>query len=189
MCSDNLSLVLGTSRCMECHKPWITLVIPLIVIAGLFLVAFLIFLNLTVSVGTINGLIFYANIVRANNAVFFPPRISNSLLNKFIAWLNLDLGIETCFYDGFDAHAKTWFQFLFPIYIWLLVAVIIIASHYSTIASRVSGNNAVQVLDTLFLLSYAKLLRIIITIFYPLNWCILMAIIKMYGSMMETLTI
>ena len=32
-------------------------------------------------------------------------------------------------------------------------------------ASRLSGNNAVQVLATLFLLSYAKLLRMIITIF------------------------
>ena len=165
MCPMNLSQVLGTSKCMECHKPWIALIIPLIALAGFILVAFLIFLNLTVSVGTINGLILYANIVRANNAVFFPPHISNSFLNKFIAWLNLDLGIETCFYDGFDAYAKTWFQFLFPLYIWLLVAVVIIGSHYSTIASRLSGNNAVQVLATLFLLSYAKLLRIIIIIF------------------------
>ena len=165
MCPMNLSQVLGTSNCMKCHKPWIALLIPLIAIAGFILVAFLIFVNLTVSVGTTNGLIFYANIVRANNAVFFPAHIRNSFLNKFIAWLNLDLGIETCFYDGFDAYAKTWFQFLFPLYIWLLVAVIIIASHYSTIASRLSGNNAVQVLATLFLLSYAKLLRIIITIF------------------------
>ena len=164
-CSENLSQVLGTSQCVECHKPWIALIIPLIAVAGFFLVAFLIFLNLTVSVGSINGLIFYANVVRANNAIFFPPHISDSFFNKFIAWLNLDLGIETCFYDGFDAYAKTWFQFLFPLYMWLLVAVIIIASHYSTIASRLSGNNAVQVLATLFLLSYAKLLRIIIIIF------------------------
>ena len=164
-CPVNLSQVLGTSKCMECHKPWIALIIPLTAIAGFILVVFLIFLNLTVSIGTINGLIFYANVVRANNAVFFPSQISNSFLSKFIAWLNLDLGVETCFYDGFDAYAKTWFQFLFPLYIWLLVAVIIIVSHYSTMASRLSGNNAVQVLATLFLLSYAKLLRIIITIF------------------------
>ena len=111
-CSENLSQVLGTSQCMGCHIPWIALIIPLIAIAGFFLVAFLIFLNLTVSVGSINGLIFYANIVRANNAIFFPPHISDSFFNKFIAWLNLDLGIEICFYDGFDAYTKTWFQFL-----------------------------------------------------------------------------
>lgn len=141
-------------------------------LAGMTLVAFLIILNLTVSVGSISGLIFYANIVRANNAIFFPPGVSNSSLDKFssflstfIAWLNLDLGIEACLYDGLTAYVKTWLQFLFPLYIWLLVTVIIIASHYSTRASRLSGNNAVQVLATLFLLSYAKLLRLIITIF------------------------
>ena len=43
--------------------------------------------------------------------------------------------------------------------------VIIVASHYSSKASRLSGNNSVQVLATLFLLSYAKLLQLIITIF------------------------
>ena len=57
------------------------------------------------------------------------------------------------------------FCFLSTFGCWLLVAFIIIVSHYFTIASRLSGNNAVQVLATLFLLSYAKMLRIVITIF------------------------
>ena len=42
---------------------------------------------------------------------------------------------------------------------------IIVSSHYSTRVSKISGNNAVQVLATLFLLSYTKLLRVIITVF------------------------
>ena len=158
-CKQNFSNVLGTSKCRECKKPWIA---PLMAIAGIILVVNLIFLNLTVSVGTINGLVFYANIVRANHASFFK---GSSFLSYFIAWLNLDLGVETCFYEGLDAIAKTWLQFLFPFYVWIMVIAIIIASHYSTLASRLSGNNAVQVLATLFLLSYSKLLRIVITIF------------------------
>ena len=121
-------------------------------------------LNLTVSVGTINGLIFYANIVRVNHATFFPPNTTNSFLSRFIAWINLDLGIETCFYNGLDAYVKTWLQFVFPLYIWFLVIMIIVLSHYSMLAARLSGRNAVQVLATLFLLSYAKLLHIIITV-------------------------
>ena len=40
-------------------------------LAGLMLVLLLIICNLTVSMGTINGLIFYANIVWVNNASFF----------------------------------------------------------------------------------------------------------------------
>ena len=58
--------------------------------------------------GTINGLIFFANVVQANKIFFFPNDAAKSFLSVFIAWLNLDLGIETCFYDGMDAYAKTW---------------------------------------------------------------------------------
>ena len=163
-CQQNLSHVLGTSNCKECSSNFL-LLIPVFIVAGIALVAFLMLLNLTVSVGTINGLIFYANIVRANHAIFFPHGTNNQFLSIFVAWLNLDLGIETCFYSGLDAYAKTWLQFLFPVYIWIIVLLIIISSHYSTTAAKLSGRNAVQVLATLFLLSYAKLLRVTITAF------------------------
>lgn len=163
-CQTNFSHALGTSKCKQCTVPWIVLIIPLTVVAGVILVMGIMMLNLTVTVGTINGLIFYANIIRANHAIFFPHQASNSFLSVFIAWLNLDIGIEVCFYHGFDAYTKVWFQFMFPLYVWLMVIIIIAASHYSTFVSRLTGNNAVQVLAALFLLSYAKLLRIIITV-------------------------
>ena len=164
-CQQNLSHVFGTSACRDCSSLWALLWVPLIALAGVALVVLLIVLNLTVSVGTINGLIFYANIVRANHATFFPSNITNSFLSWFIAWINLDLGIETCFYSGLDAYVKTWLQFVFPLYIWFLVIMIIVLSHYYTLAARLSGRNAVPVLATLFLTSYAKLFRIIITVF------------------------
>ena len=163
-CQQNLSHVLGTSNCKECSSHFL-LLIPVFIVAGIALAVFLMLLNLTVSVGTINGLIFYANIVRANQAIFFPHGTNNQFLSIFIAWLNLDLGIETCFYSGLDAYANTWLQFLFPVYIWIIVVLIIVSSHYSTTAAKLSGRNAVQVLATLFLLSYAKMLRVTITAF------------------------
>ena len=164
-CQNNLSHVFGLSTCRECTSLWALLWVPVIALAGVALVVLLIGLNLTVSVGTINGLVFYANIVRANHATFFPPDTTNSFLSWFIAWINLDLGIETCFYNGLDAYVKTWLQFVFPLYIWLIVVLIIVFSHYFDKIAKLSGKNAVQVLATLFLLSYAKLLRIIITVF------------------------
>ena len=164
-CQTNFSQVLGTSKCKICINFRLPLILFLLALAGLALVVCLTFLNITVTVGTINGLIFYANIVKATDAFFFPQLASDSIFSIFIAWLNLDLGIETCFYDGLDAYAKTWLQFLFPLYIWLIVIAIIITAHHSTKASKLVGRNPVQVLATLFLLSYAKLLRIIITIF------------------------
>ena len=49
----------------------------------------------------------------------FLPVESTDAFSIFIAWLNLDFGIETCFYDGMDAYSKTWLQFVFPLYIWV----------------------------------------------------------------------
>ena len=104
-CQQNLSHVLGTSNCKECSSHFL-LLIPIFIVAGIVLVAILMLLNLTISVWTISGLIFYANIVRANQAIFFPHGTNNEFLSIFIAWLNLDLGIETCFYSRLDAYAK-----------------------------------------------------------------------------------
>ena len=70
-CKSNLSLAIGTSQCLECTNIHLTLLLPF-VLAGLMLVLFLIVCNLTVSMGTINGLIFYANIVRLNHTFRTP---------------------------------------------------------------------------------------------------------------------
>ena len=83
----------------------------------------------------------------------------------FISWLNLDLGFETCVIKGMDGYWKTWLQFVFPFYLWLIAAAIILVSHYSTLATKIFGDKSVSVLATLLLLSYAKLLRSIITVF------------------------
>ena len=165
-CHQGKSQVLGTSNCKICSNAWLLLLLPF-GLAGVALVACLMVLNLTVSTGAINGLIFYANIVRANNAIFFPEQSANKFLSWFIAWLNLDVGIETCLYNGLTGYAKTWLQFVFPVYIWVLVSVIIISSRYSITTARMCGNNAVQVLATLFFLSYAKLLRVTVAVFQP----------------------
>ena len=62
-------------------------------------------------------------------------------------------------------YAKTWLQFVFPFYIWLMLITIIISCYYSTMASKLFRKNPVQVLATLFLLSYTKIIRVVITVF------------------------
>jgi hypothetical protein len=127
----------------------------------MILIAIIFSLRLTVAVGTINGLLFYANIVQANNDAYFPRSVIN-FFTIFISWLNLDLGIETCFYDGMDIYAYSWFQFLFPFYVWFLVSSIILASHYSQMIAKRFGQNPVAILSTLLLMSYSKILQAII---------------------------
>ena len=165
-CPSELSLALGSSECLCCSNYYLLLLLPFS-IAGLLLVGFLLICNITVSQGTLSGLIFYANIVQVNRAIFFQlthkTNMWNQFLSIFIAWINLDLGIQTCFYSSMDAYQKIWLQFAFPVYIWLITAVLVLLSRHTTVAKLI-GKNAVQVLATLFLLSYAKLLRTTISV-------------------------
>uniref|UniRef100_A0A1X7TU31 TRP C-terminal domain-containing protein n=1 Tax=Amphimedon queenslandica TaxID=400682 RepID=A0A1X7TU31_AMPQE len=159
-CQAGLSLMLGSNRCQSCSNKYLVLIAGFMLI-GMALVAFLLVCNLTVSMGSINGVLFYSNIFKLNEVVFFPDGVKMPVLSHFISWFNLDLGIEICFFHGLDGYWKTWLQYVFPIYIWLLVGAIIIGSHYSGRLSRVFGNNTVPVLATLILMSYSKLLRTI----------------------------
>ena len=162
MCKEELSLVFGSSRCKECSNNYISLLIPF-ALAGIAIVTFILLLDITVARGTIYGLIFYANILTANHSLFLPLSTSN-VLTVFISWLNLDLGIETCFYNGMDSYGKFLLQLAFPTYIFVLIGTIIVLCEASKKFATLLGNrNPVAALCTLILLSYSKLIRTIIT--------------------------
>ena len=164
-CKDGYSLILGTSQCRKCTNSHLTLLI-VFALMGVVLVFLLLVCKLTVATGTLSGLVFYANIVGANRIIFLPVESTNPILSVFIAWLNLDFGIETCFYNGLDVYSKTWLQFVFPVYIWLLIGLVILFSHYSRRFANLLGSNPVSVLATLILLSYTKILRTLIAVIY-----------------------
>ena len=166
-CAKGFSLMLGSNHCGQCTNNHIALIIPF-ALAGIALIAFIIFLNLTVSVGTINGLIFYANVVKIYEHIFFPKGLI-PFLSLFISWLNLDLGIETCFIDGMGSCSKTWLQFIFPGYVWFLLILIIILSRYSSKVVRLVGRQIIPVLATMILLSYTKLIRTVFQVLYRTN--------------------
>ena len=79
-CQPGLSQLLGTSNCKKCSNTWLLLIL-VFALTGVALVLCFKVLNLTVSTGTISGLIFYANIVRANSATFFPGQTANTFLS------------------------------------------------------------------------------------------------------------
>ena len=162
-CKEGYSLAIGSSHCIHCTNNNNLALLIFFAAAGFLLVIFVGLLNLSVSTGTINGLIFYANIIWTYKEIFFKSEGESSavliFLKSFIAWVNLDFGIETCFVKGLTAFWKTWLQFIFPFYIWAIAGLIILASRYSFRLTKLLGNRALPLLATLFLLSYMKLLR------------------------------
>ena len=155
-CQQGLSLVLATSNCVKCLNHYLVLLIPF-ALAGIALVGFLLFFNFTLATGSVHGLIFYSNLLPVN--YFTQP----SALTVFISWVNLDLGIETCFYNGMSSQAKVLLQLAFPAYLFLLMFLIIILCRYSNFfATLLSKRNPVAALCTLIFMSYSKLLQFII---------------------------
>ena len=140
-CRPGFSLSLGSSRCRSCPSYWPALLITITIatiLVGIALVALLLVLNMTVAVGTLNGLIFYANVVYANKSILLPFQ-KTTFITVFISWLNLELGIDTCYFPGMNAYVKTWLQLAFPTYAIFLVVLVIVISSYSTKFSNLIG--------------------------------------------------
>ena len=164
-CKEGLSTVFGTSQCKQCSNYYLFLVIVFILV-GIVCVIFLFIFNFTVVDGSINGIIFYANIVNINGPVFFPSYEPTKYVYVLTSFLNLDLGIEVCFYNGMDDYAKMWLQLIFPIYLIFIATLLIITSRYSTRIQRLTAHRALPVLATLFLLSYTKILRTVSSVLF-----------------------
>ena len=166
-CRDGYSLLIGSNKCRKCKNNYFITAgwIALFAVMGILLVVLLIALNLTVSVGTLNGLLFYANIVKLYEPVF-STQGAVPVLSQLVSWINLDIGIEACFYNGMGAYAKEWLQFAFPLYLWVIIIFIIYLCRKYGKISRLVGSNAVPVLSTLLLLSYTKLVRTIFIILH-----------------------
>ena len=166
-CDPALTLSLGSSRCIECPHYWSALFSVIVLgtfLAGIAVVILMLILNLTVAKGTVNAMIFYANVLGGKQGLFLSFERPN-FQSVFIAWLNLDVGFDTCLFKGLNMYFKVWLQLAFPMYLILLVVAVIIACKYSSkFAKLVGKRNPVATLATLILLSYARLLHSTISI-------------------------
>ena len=162
-CEHGLSVVFGSSQCKHCSNIYLFIIIP-IAIAGIILVTMLFIFNLTVLNETINTFTFYVNIININMLTFYP--VCQPGTCTLISLFNLDLGIETCFYNGMDDYVKMWLQLAFPLYLIMIAILLIIGSRYSTKIQRLTSRRALPVLSTIFLLCYTKILRMVCNVLF-----------------------
>uniref|UniRef100_A0A1X7T6J8 Uncharacterized protein n=2 Tax=Amphimedon queenslandica TaxID=400682 RepID=A0A1X7T6J8_AMPQE len=174
-CISNYSVVFGSTECKDCSSSFWPFTILLYIIAGPLLVLLLFTLKLTLTTGTLNGIIFYAQI--ANIGIMHYLNIPcnectrESLyslvrpVSVFISWLNLNLGFPLCFYNGMTEILKAGLSLLFPVYLILIVGLLIILSHYSVKVSNRFSRSSIQVFVTIVHLSFTKLLQSVLDVF------------------------
>ena len=159
-CIEGYSVVLGTNRCHKCTFVGLAWII-FFGFAGIAIILAISFLQMTISEGYINGVLFYCNIVSLYRP-FFNADFPTIQLFIPVAFLNLDLGIETCFYDGMDSLSRAWLQFLFPMYLYILMLLITVLAKYSGRFSRklaYSGFSPSHLFATLFVMTYTSVLE------------------------------
>ena len=136
-CSERLSMVFGSTECHICNNACIAS-IGIYLVAGPLIIFLLFALRLTLTTGTLKGIILYA--LGANCCLldvlryhYFKSLIDH--LSEFaifiIQVLNLKTGISLCFHDGMTLLWKARLKFVFPFYLLTIIVVIIILSCYS----------------------------------------------------------
>ena len=167
----NYSVVFGSPECRHCSNWWLWTLI-LYALAGPLLIYLLFALRLTLTNGTFNGIIFYAQAANVGildllSAYNGKMEVVRKISIVLLSLLNIGLGFPLCFYNGMTELWKTGLSLLFPLYLLTIVAVLIILSRYSLRLSNRIAHSSVQVLVTVVHLSFGKLLGAIINVFTP----------------------
>ncbi len=159
-CKEGYGLTLGENKCKRCSNFNIFSVIGFAGI-GVGLISILVSLRLSISNGYLNGIMFYANVITLFNPVLSAQSpILRSLLILF-SWLNLNIGIEFCFYRNMTALQQSVLAFVFPVYLYVLMGLIILVSRCSQKFSHwfnKDGYSATKLFATLFVMTYTSIM-------------------------------
>ena len=151
-CAKGFSVVFGTFECHICSNLWL-LLIPVFAIAGAVLVIGISILEFTIDKGLTNSLLFFVNTVSVFDYLT-PSNISYGYYFLPARLLNLQLGVSTCFYNGMTSLVRSFFQFLFPAYLFLLMAVFtILCRRYSWMSKNFSPPKTLATLAVMCYLS------------------------------------
>ena len=168
-CLEGYSVVIGSTECKKCNNMFLFITFAYIIAGPLFI--YLIFaFKLTLTTGTLNGVIFFAQATLAGVIQYLsnqPSTVIKHCINFFLSSINLRLSFPLCLYDGMTELWKSGFLLLFPIYLLAIVVGLIFISQYSVRLSNKIAGSSVQVLVTVVHTSFTNLLASIIYVFTP----------------------
>lgn len=155
-CEEGYSALHGGYSCAICSNYSILLLIVNIIV-GLIVVLALYGLKLTLNVGTLGGIVFYANVFNfvktiSTSELYFLPFV------QVIGIVNLIQAFPVCLYDGMVYAINMYIHFGYSLFLWSIVIIVTIIVRYSTRLSHILSSSSVQVFMTLIHLSFAKIL-------------------------------
>ena len=154
-CMPRTGAVFGTSRCQSCTNIGL-LWIPGLALAGIVIIFGVSFLSITVAEGYVNGFILYCNCINYFT-VYLSPQFPNSFIFAPTAWVNLAIGIESCFYKDMSTLARVGLRLIFPFYLFFLMGLVIIIARYCRTPTRMLFS-ASKTFATLLMLCYFSIL-------------------------------
>ena len=177
-CKKPYSSAISSTKCVQCSDH--SIIYRLLLLLGSLVIAvlallFMLWCNVTITDGTINGFLFYTSMFHVSEELFLHPLHWSYALSSLVAWFNLNIGMSVCFYNGFDVFGQVVLNLLVPLFVWTGLGLLILISSKSSGITRFVGKNAVKVLATIILLSYTTILQAEVavfscsTIYYPNN--------------------
>ena len=165
--------VFGSTECKDCSN-LLLLTILLYIFLGLLFVYLLYALRLTLTTGTLNGIIFFAQAANGGLIDFLNSlKYDNSPTLKyvsnfcvgFLSIINLNGTFSICFFKGMTQLYKTGLMLVPTFFLLTVVVIVIILSRKSLKFSNRISHSSVQILVTIIHLSFSNLLLIIIDVF------------------------
>ena len=157
-CKEGFSVVLGTLRCKECTNSFGIFFIVLFAALGILLMCVVTISDFHVSGGYINGLILYSNIID----IYYHELVKRNIpygIFVIYEWLSLRWGIPVCFFQGLDPLAQAGLEFVFPIYMGLLLIITTLVARYCPIPQRYrNAINLPKMFATMLFLTFGAVL-------------------------------
>ena len=164
-CPPGYSVVFGSYECKQCSNWWLfTLIIY--AVSGPLLIYLLYALKLTLTTGSLNGIIFCVQLLGFIDPPSVDKKEMNILLND---WTNYDLSFPLCLYNGMTELWKYGLVIIYQVYIFSILLGIIVLSRFSVTISNKIANSSVQILVTVVQVSFSYLLTTIMDVFTPVT--------------------
>ena len=154
-CINRTSVTMWSNTCKICDYTGLLWTV-LYILFGPLLIIFICVFNWTISTRSINGLLFYINVMSINSDLLYPRLL---VFPQILAFFNLEFGISMCMYTGMTEFGKTMIYFAFPTYLLVLVGLLIFISQRINMhrINKLIGPRITPVLATVVYFSYTML--------------------------------